>query len=310
MADHPDELALSLRHQLESGVAADAVIDDLVRGGLSRKSAERFVERALAGPFDSPSDLTDRPVQSSATPDASRGATHEAAGATSSAPRQKGRLAALMAVATIAAVVGVMQWHSATTDRSRQHETSTADLARGDQVRAADLRAAFTVDEAAAFRSRAADLDTALKQFRSGRPTAQCDAASRLGRYGSQEHLAPLVELLTTATSSRARVCAAAALAALGDTTTVMAAYKEWAASRDADLRLAAIAGYGDLGPPAAKTALPFLRRELRSSNWETRYLVVEALAKLGPGARSLLATASKDADPRVRQRASALLKR
>jgi HEAT repeat protein len=309
MADQPDELALSLRHQLESGVAADAVIDDLVRGGLSRKSAERFVERALAGPFDSPSDLTDRPVQSSATPDASRGATHEAAGATSSAPPRTGRLAALIAVATIAAVVGVMQWRSATTDRSRQHGTSTADLAR-DDVGAADLRAAFTVDEAAAFRSRAADLDTALKQFRSGRPTAQCDAASRLGRYGSQEHVAPLVELLTTATSSRARVCAAAALAALGDTATVMAAYKEWAASRDADLRLAAITGYGDLGPPAARTALPFLRRELRSSNWETRYLVVESLAKLGPGARSLLATASKDADPRVRQRASALLKR
>jgi len=54
--------------------------------------------------------------------------------------------------------------------------------------------------------------------------------------------------------------------------------------------------------------ALPFLTEALRSPHWDTRYLVVGALSKLGPQARPLLEEARKDTQKEVRERAARAL--
>jgi HEAT repeat protein len=109
--------------------------------------------------------------------------------------------------------------------------------------------------------------------------------------------------------STSVRICAAGALLKMGETSTVLGIYESWARDTDADLRRSAITGFGDIGPPATESALPYLERELYSEFWSQRYLVVETLGKLGPAADDLLAEAAKDQNKLVRERAATLLK-
>ena len=95
----------------------------------------------------------------------------------------------------------------------------------------------------------------------------------------------------------------------MGETSTVLGIYESWARDTDQDLRRAAISGFGEIGPDATATALPYLERDLGSEFWDLRYLVVESLGKLGPAADALLAEAANDENANVRGRAKALLK-
>jgi HEAT repeat protein len=106
---------------------------------------------------------------------------------------------------------------------------------------------------------------------------------------------------------SSVRICAAGALRQMGED--VLGIYESWARDADPDLRRAAISGFGEIGPEATATALPYLQRELASEFMDVRYLVVETLGKLGPAADGLLAEAAKDQDATVRNRATAVLK-
>ncbi len=68
--------------------------------------------------------------------------------------------------------------------------------------------------------------------------------------------------------------------------------------------------GFGEIGPAATATALPYLERELASEFKDVRYLVVESLGRLGPAADSLVGRSlPRIEDTTVRQRAAALLK-
>jgi HEAT repeat protein len=189
-----------------------------------------------------------------------------------------------------------------------------ARLAEADRARAEEIRA-----EARAYRDsdtedRTAQLDArvdaAIAQLKSGSPTIRCDAALLLGRIGTGAQINVLTDVVFDySESTSVRICAVGALREMGETSTVLGIYESWARDTDQDLRRAAISGFGEIGPEATATALPYLEREFGSEFWDVRYLVVESLGKLGPAADTLLAEAAKDEDANVRKRAAALLK-
>jgi HEAT repeat protein len=189
-----------------------------------------------------------------------------------------------------------------------------ARLAEADRARAEEIRA-----EARAYRDsdteyRTAQLDArvdaAIARLKSGSPTIRCDAALLLGRIGTGAQINVLTDVVFDySESTSVRICAVGALREMGETSTVLGIYESWARDTDHDLRRAAITGFGEIGPEATATALPFLEREFGSEFMDVRYLVVESLGKLGPAADTLLAEAAKDEDATVRKRASALLK-
>jgi HEAT repeat protein len=189
-----------------------------------------------------------------------------------------------------------------------------ARLAEADRARAEEIRA-----EARAYRDsdtedRTAQLDArvdaAIAQLKSGSPTIRCNAALLLGRIGTGAQINVLTDVVFDySESTSVRICAVGALREMGETSTVLGIYESWARDTDQDLRRAAISGFGEIGPEATATALPYLEREFGSEFWDVRYLVVESLGKLGPAADTLLAEAAKDEDANVRKRAAALLK-
>jgi HEAT repeat protein len=83
-----------------------------------------------------------------------------------------------------------------------------------------------------------------------------------------------------------------------------MASYLDCARAGTSDRRRIAVAGFRDIGPPAAEAALPYLREALESPHWDLRLMVVETLAKLGPSAEPLLRDATRDSNEEVRKRA------
>jgi hypothetical protein len=190
---------------------------------------------------------------------------------------------------------------------------AAAQLAAADKSRADQIRAESAMQRAVASGERTARLDTrvqeALARLSSDQPTTQCDAALRLGRLGSREHVGRLVQVLSSAKYTSVRGCAASALISLGETDTPMAAFTEWANSDDPDLRRGALGGFGDIGPAAAEVALPHLSEALKSPHMDVRYVATDSLTKLGPAAVPLLEVASRDADPNVRQLAAKALK-
>ncbi len=114
----------------------------------------------------------------------------------------------------------------------------------------------------------------------------QCDAALELGRLGAREHASELTNLLSSASYNTVRGCAAAALVDLGEVDAAMAAYSEWITGTDQDLYRSAIAGFGEIGPPAASVAVPYLEQALQSSDPNVKYLAERSLSKVRPAAR------------------------
>ena len=193
-------------------------------------------------------------------------------------------------------------------------QREAARLAEADRVRAEEIRA-----EARAYRTgdeedRTAQLnarvEAAVAQLQSKSPTTRCDAALQLGRIGTGVHTGILTRVVydySEATS--VRICAAGALRQMGETSTALGIYESWARDSDQQLRRAAIMGFGEIGPEATSTALPYLEREFGSRFMDVRYLVVESLGRLGPEADALLSEATNDEDATIRTRAAALLK-
>ena len=183
-----------------------------------------------------------------------------------------------------------------------------ADRARAEEIRA-EARAYRTGDEEDRTAQLNARVDAAVAQLQSRSPTARCDAAMQLGRIGTGAHIGILTRVVydySEATS--VRICAAAGLRQMGETSTALGIYESWARDSDQELRRAAIMGFGEIGPEATTTALPYLEREFGSRFMDVRYLVVESLGKLGAEADALLSEATKDEDDAIRARAAALL--
>jgi HEAT repeat protein len=187
-----------------------------------------------------------------------------------------------------------------------------ARLAEADRIRAEEIRAEARGYRQGDSEERTAQLtarvDAALAQLKSASPTVRCEAALQLGRIGTGAQINALNDVVYNFSElSSVRICAVGALRQMGED--VLGIYESWARDADPDLRRAAISGFGEIGPGAAATALPYLQRELASEFMDVRYLVVETLGKLGPAADGLLAEAAKDQDTTVRNRATAVLK-
>jgi HEAT repeat protein len=208
--------------------------------------------------------------------------------------------------ALVIAALGVMWFID-----SRQ---KAAELARADQARAEEIRAESRASREGDSEERTdqlnARVDAAIAQLQSDSPMRRCDGALQLGRIGTGAHINMLTDVVYDFSEvSSVRICAVSALRQMGETSTALGVYESWARDTDSDLRRAAITGFGDIGPTATETALPFLERELGSEFMDVRYLVVETLGKLGPAADALLSDAAADQNKLVRERAAALLK-
>jgi len=212
---------------------------------------------------------------------------------------------AWLAAVIVAALAGVWFIHS----QREAARVAEADRARADEIRA-EARGYRDGDSEERTAQLNARVDAAIEQLKSESPTIRCDAALLLGRIGTGAQINVLTDLVYDySESTSVRICAAGALRQMGETSTVLGIYESWARDTDHDLRRAAIAGFGEIGPEATATALPYLEREFGSEFMDVRYLVVESLGKLGPAADALLADAAKDQDATVRNRAAALLK-
>jgi HEAT repeat protein len=189
-----------------------------------------------------------------------------------------------------------------------------AELVRLDQARAEEIRAEARTyregDSDARTEQLNARVDAAIAQLQSDSPMRRCEGALQLGRIGTGAQINMLTDVVYNFSElSSVRICAVSALRQMGETSTALGVYESWARDTDQDLRRAAITGFGEIGPTAAETALPFLERELGSEFMDVRYLVVETLGKLGPAADALLTEAATDTNTLVRERAATLLK-
>ena len=226
----------------------------------------------------------------------------------------RGPIVVLMSItlAVIAIGGGFLAWdnHKRQQERDRiaAAELAAADRARADQIRA-ESAAQRQVAAAETGERRAALIRRAVEQLSSSQPMTQCAGASALGRLRAREEIRSLEVMLESAGSGSVRTCAAGALVDLGETNTALVAYERWARGDDSDLQRSALMGFGEIGPSAAETGMPYLRDALRSPHMDLRYLAVESLSKMGPSATPLLQLATSDADARVRARAAAALK-
>ena len=210
-----------------------------------------------------------------------------------------------MAVAVVAALAGTWFIRS----QREAARLAEADRARAEEIRA-ESRTYRTGDEEDRTEQLNARVDAAVAQLQSRSPTTRCDAAMQLGRIGTSAHagiLSRVVYDYSEATS--VRICAVSGLRQMGETSTALGIYESWARDSDKELRRAAIMGFGEIGPEATSTALPYLERDFGSEFMDVRYLVVESLGRLGPEADALLGEAVNDRDATIRTRATALLK-
>jgi HEAT repeat protein len=157
------------------------------------------------------------------------------------------------------------------------------ELAAADASRAEQSRSGRAVSRAGTVAVPVAAVADALADLSSEAPATQCDAARQLARLGAREHTASLRALLSPESPARTRGCAASALVTLGEWETPLRAYDQWANGDDPELRRHAIAGFGEIGPPAAAIALPHLTAALESPHLELRDLAAAALSRLAP---------------------------
>jgi HEAT repeat protein len=281
MAGDPSGVAGSVRRQLAEGRAPEEIVEELAAGGLSRASAQRFVDRALANQVG----------------DLSNESAPAAPAATGSA---KPAIALAIVAAGVLTAVLVM--------RSRTDPEAEA-LAAADREQAELIRK----EGAKSMGSAEADYgryERAEQQLTSGKPTLQCDAADKLGRSKSPDFVPPLVDLSRNSPHASVRNCAAGALAELGATQDALNVYYHFSQSLDVEEQRLAIMGFGKVGAAGAEYSLPYLERALQAEEWHIRYLVVDSLAKMGPLAQPLLEEATRDTQREVRELAKNALKR
>jgi hypothetical protein len=286
-------LAGLVRTKLDEGTPVEDVIHDLVSRGLSRQTAQRFVDRALD---------ESRPPAPVADKDLTPG------GAAIDRPFPWKRvLAAAVIPGTV--IVGFLGWSVIEGRQKAAAELAAADRSRAERIREESKIQRDAANEVAAAR-HFARARMAVEQLRVAHPSTQCDAALLLGQLRAREYIRELTDLLDTAESDGVRDCAAAALVSLGEYDRAMTTYISWAQSTDSYLRRSAVIGFGDIGPSAAHVAVPYLTESLKSPHWDIRYTTVESLGKLGPAGVPLLQVAAKDSEKLVRDRAALILQR
>jgi hypothetical protein len=286
MANEPGGLAASVRRQIAEGRPADDIVDHLVAGGLSKPSARRFVDRALAEQGGAErADPTTAPM----TADSPVGQPFP-------------WMRAIFAAALVAlAYPGYLVVSDAIAARRARDEewvrTVTEDRAHAEGLR---KQAGAAYDERAS--RLTANVEDAIDTLRTGRDAARCDAAIALGRSGSDAAREPLIAVLRTPNVAPfIQSCIVGALVDLGETAVALGYYNMWIDGDNPDLWRAAIIGYGKVGPQSAHAAVRGLERAMLSENWDLRYLAVQSAAKIGAPAETVLRAAADDEHEMVR---------
>jgi HEAT repeat protein len=163
-------------------------------------------------------------------------------------------------------------------------ELRAADLSRMEK-NLQESRVRREVEEAARDERTEQAIKRALDKINSNSSMSQCDGALELGRLNAREHIDTLKDVLWSEKRSNVRNCAAGALVRLGEKSTALAAYVQWAGGSNSDLRRAAIHGFGDIGPEAAEQAMPFLTEALKSQYIDERMAASLAISKVQPQA-------------------------
>jgi hypothetical protein len=306
--DHLGGLTTAIGRKLQDGIDPDVIVQELVAGGLSQASAQRFVDRAMADAAGAP------PVEWPQEPSAPVGAL-EAVGDTR---RRLGRPFRLYAtLATIAAlavplVAGVLLYSDNVSRTLREgivrqliatHETETA-VDTIENLVASALPVVQPPEP-----GEVVDLLAVLK---SSRPYQQCDLISRLSLAQGHERKMAFDGLMAhfIRASDVAKICIAEAVANMGETATAAGIYEAWGRGDDPSLRRSAIIGLGKLGGNISVGGLRLFEEELASPHWDRRYLVVLTLAIMGPEAEALLELAAEDEDERISSVANRALKK
>ena len=294
MANESGGLAASVRRQIAEGRSTEEIVDGLVAGGLSKPSAQRFVDRALAEQGGS-AEWTEP-----ATPPM-----------TAEPPLEKSFpwTRVIFAAALIAIAYPAYLVVSDVIAAKRARDEEWVRTVRDDRAQAEDLRR----KAGAAYEERAgrlsANVEEAIETLRTGRDMARCEAAMMLGRSGSADAREPLIAVLRTPNVAPfIQNCIVGALADLGETAVALGYYNMWIEGDNPDLWRSAIVGYGELGPAAAASAVRGLERAMLSENWDLRYLAVSSAAKVGAPAEAVLRAAADDEHPMVRQEAKKAL--
>jgi len=349
MAGTNGGLTGSIRRKLQDGKTPEEIVQELVAGGLTEVSAQRFVDRALAEHASAPP-LPEAP----ALPDApATGDSLDQFIQTRQAEVTTGRKPLIMSSLLMCSGVGItgisyiladagdrytLMWgpvafgllvFGGAVVKGLAHPRTFAWLAAAGALAAPLILGAalwtvaaatmpteaeleltdIAADETPADRAEVVRLLSRLESKRS--PTSQCDAATRLGNAVDEETSAAYNGLMKSFDDApdSVKICIAGALIKLNEAPMAAAIYDGWTHGNNPELRRAAISGYGELGPDFTESGLFFLNEELKSPEWQLRFLVVESLAKMGPDAKPLLEIAAADEDRHVSAAAANALK-
>jgi hypothetical protein len=306
--DHAGGLTTAIGRKLQDGIDPAVIVQELVDGGLSQASAQRFVDRAMADAASAPR------VEWPQEPSAPVGTLD----AIVDTRRRRGRPFRLYAtLATIAAlavplVAGVLLSSDNVSRTLREgivrqliatHETESAVDAMENL-----LASALPVVQP----PEPGEVVDLLAVLKSSRPYQQCELISRLSLAQGHERKMAFDGLMAyfIRTDNTGKICIAEAVARMGETATAAGIYESWGRGDDAALRRSAVSGLGKLGGHISAGGLRLLEEELASPYWDMRYLVVCTLATMGPEAAALLEIAAEDDDERISTIASRALKK
>jgi hypothetical protein len=288
---------------LAEGRSRDEIVEALSAGGLSKATAERFVDREMSA----------APAAASAAPplEAPRGGTMYS-GPTAPPPPAVGmaergiKLSTriVFAVIALAAIVSAAIFAQRVFDADRM-VNERVDGAGANAVRrkAGD---AFTRRQN---RNRE-NVDALIAELDGPKANWSCEPVMELGRTGSEFAVQPVVDFLRRkGVSQSVLICGAGALVELGEIEHAMGYYRMWVQGDNYDLWRSALIGMGDIGPDAAREAIPLLAYEVDAERWDRRWLAATILGKLGPDAEELLTTLAEDEDERVAGAAALALK-
>jgi HEAT repeat protein len=186
------------------------------------------------------------------------------------------------------------------------HRAQKAQIALEDQ-RAETERAAGDARRAERRAERVAQVRAAL--LKSDKQVDFCTATLELKRLAAREALPELRNLMNRGdVHSSAHLCAAVALAELGDLDAALEFLAESSRSSDVEVRSMGLSGFGEIGPPAAPVALPVLQEVLSGAEISAHRSAVQCLRRLGPSAIPLLKQAAFDSDQNTRREANMAL--
>jgi hypothetical protein len=275
----PGGIKASVRQQLAEGRPPEEIVESLVAGGLSKPSAERFIERAMSEPAEPPPQ-----------PESLQFEPYLAA------PKAAGVawIRALLLLFGFFAVT--LPTYFCTTGIRQARRAAHEEFVR--QIEA-DMNGVPARPE----QITQGTIDGALEKLQSHNEWERCDGATLLGRSKNRAAIEPLVNAVRSAdTKMTTQTCIVRALAQLGEVDVALGYYNMWLDGDNPQMWRDAVTGIGQFGADAPAGAVRTLERALESDAPDLRVLAVMAAAKIG--ADSVLAAAAEDEHPQVRTEA------